>query len=166
MPTKETNEPKEILLAQAAVKAVNERKEQVLAEEAADLNSKKQAAATLATLNTVAQAAPSDLQNEVLATLLKSLQHDLSKKQAKEAEEEENLRRLMLARADGIKHEKANREAAQNYCDHRKENGHTRIVGQKLSNNHLSLMCGYCYKEFDENSVPPHLRPSGDVVGG
>jgi len=162
---KET-EPKEILIAQAAAKAVNERRQAEAAADEADLNSKKQAAATLATLNTVSAAPASDLQNQVLATLLQSLQHDLSKKQAKEAEEEENLRRLMLARADGIRHEKANREAAQNYCDHRKEDGRTRIVGQKLSNNHLSLMCGYCYKEFNEDSVPPSLRPSGDFIGG
>ncbi len=165
---KENSIPKEILIAASAAEQIRERNAATAVLEEEETLSKKQTLAGLATtLGDTASATPTnDLQQQALAMLIKSLSHDLAKKEAKEAKEEEELRRLMLARADGIKHEKERRAITQAVCDHRKENGHSRICGQKTSNGHLSLMCNLCYKEFDENTVPPHLMVSGDYIGG
>lgn len=88
------------------------------------------------------------------------------KEQAKEEEKEEELRRLLAARSQAFKEEIANREALQNACDHRKENGRPCVGGQKLSNNHFVFICQHCYRTWDEKTLPPHLSVNLDNIGG
>ncbi len=160
--------PKDILLAAGAAEQIRSRKaDQVQADEA-DIQSKQQTLAALGTLQAAGAlgGVQSDLQAQVLQALLENLQHDMGKKRAKEAEEEENVRRFMLARTGAIKHEKEQRALSQNYCNHLKENGRSRICGQKLSNNHYSYLCSYCHKEYDETTLPPHLQVAMETIGG
>ena len=165
MATNDKALPKEIQIALSAAEQVKERAK--IAQEEADLEteSKQKTLTALGALSGLG-GTQSDLQSQVLQALLENLQHDMQKKRAKEKEEEDNVRRLMQARNDSLKIERAQREHTQRVCDHRKENGHSRICGQKLSNNSLSLMCNLCYRQFDENNVPPHLMISGEFIGG
>ncbi len=161
--------PKDILIAQSAAKQINDRNANAAQAEEANIQSQQQTLAGLAALQAVGgmgDSPQSSLQSQVLQALLENLQHDMGKKRAKEAEEEESTRRFMLARTGAIKHEKEQRELSQNYCNHLKENGRSRICGQKLSNNHYSYLCSYCHKEFDETTLPPHLQVAMETIGG
>lgn len=158
--------PKDILLAASAAEQIRNRKTQADEADEADLHSKQQTVAALGVLQAVGTAPQSDLQSQVLQALLENLQHDMGKKRAKEQEEEDNLRRFMLARTDAIKLEKEKKAQSQAYCDHKKENGRSRICGQKLSNNHYSYLCSYCHKEYDETTLPAHLQVPMETIGG
>lgn len=161
--------PKEILIATSAAEQVKARNDAAIAQQASVTEDQQRTVAALGVLQAaggLGAGTQSDLQAQVLQALLENLQHDMAKKRAKEAEDENNLLRLMLARADSIKHEKAQRENTQRVCDHRKENGHSRICGQKVSNGHVALLCNLCYREFDENNCPPHLMVSNEFIGG
>ncbi len=167
---KENSIPKEILIAASASEQIKQRESSIAIQDAEETQSKQQAATVLAALGgtTVSgsSTATNDLQNQVLTKLLQSLEYDLGKKQAKQEEEEESLRRLIKARNEGVKVEKERRELTQRICDHRKEDGRTRICGQRISNGTVSLMCNLCYAEFSASTVPPHLMPNGDFIGG
>ena len=155
---------RDILVAMDAAQKVHARQEAADAEDSDLGDRKKQALASMILQGGTGSA--DDLQKQALSMLIESLSEDLSDKRKKKAAAEEEMRRLMLARTDGLKIEKARKQATQTACDHRKEDGRTRLGGQRLSNGHLVLMCGYCGKEYDETSVPPHLIPNGDWIGG
>lgn len=108
----------------------------------------------------------SSLQNELLAELLGSLRKERADKEASVVQKTEERNRMHLAQVENLKQSKANHDRAQLVCDHRKEDGRTRICGQRTSDNHLALLCNLCYKTFDEATVPPHLMPRGEFIGG
>jgi hypothetical protein len=166
---KENAIPKEILIAASAAEQVRQREAQKVAVEDSEMENKQNAMTALGAMAAMSgsqSSAPDELQSRMMKTLIENLEHDMSKKRAKEDQEEEEHRRLMLARVASIKQEKAQRAYTQSVCDHRKENGHSRICGQKLSNGHLSLLCNLCYKEFSEETLPPHLQISSELIGG
>ena len=156
--------PKEILIAASAAEQVRQRNAATAVAEADEVESMKTVAGALTAMGSATS--PDDEQRQLMKILIENLSHDMAKKRKKEAEEEDNLRRLMLAQADSIKHEKARKLAIQTYCQHLKENGRSRVCGQKLSNGHLSLICSLCYREWDETTLPPHLQVSYDDIGG
>lgn len=158
--------PREIQIAASAADQLRGRRADAERQEGEELHSKQQTIAALGTLQAIGSLPQSDLQAQVLQALLENLQHDMGKKRAKEAEQEENLRRFMLARTDSIRLEKEKRALAQAYCDHKKENGRSRICGQKLSNNHYSYLCSYCHKEYDETTLPASLQVPMETIGG
>lgn len=159
--------PKEIQIALSAAEQIKDREKIAAATEDAELESKQK---TMAALGTIAAAGggvtQNDLMNRALQALIANLDHDMAKKRAKEERDEEEVRRLIQARNDGLKIERAQREHTQRVCDHRKSNGATRICGQRTSDHKLALLCNLCYRTFDEFTCPPHLVPSGDVIGG
>lgn len=106
------------------------------------------------------------LLQQVLLKLLDNLNRESEEKEAKNLEARDQQNRLRAAQVSNIKQEKARRENTQRACSHLKENGKTRIGGQKLSNGHVALFCSFCYKEFDETTIPPHLLPNGEHIGG
>ena len=100
------------------------------------------------------------------ASLLELIQADLGDRRAKKSKEEDELRRLMIARTQGFKEEKERRDLMQAYCHHRKENMRPNIGGQRLSNGHTVFICGTCYKTFDETNLPPTLQVDLQNIGG
>jgi len=76
-------------------------------------------------------------------------------------------------RLDIIKQEEANRNRLQERCTHRKEDGTSRLAGQRLSGTgQICLVCMGCAKTFympaqeGQEPVPPDLIPHGDAIGG
>jgi hypothetical protein len=90
----------------------------------------------------------------------------LAKEMAAQEREEEEMRRLLEARSIAFKEEIAGRQRAQEYCPHRKEDGRSRIGGQRLSNGVVLFLCQYCGKEWRGQELPPGLQISLDFIGG
>ena len=73
--------------------------------------------------------------------------------------------------AENMKIARQKIEDDQTACDHRKPNGKSAIMGQKLhtgpkKDHFFTFVCGYCNKEFNEYTVPPTIRPDMAMVGG
>ncbi len=168
MPTK-LEIPKELILAEAANRAVKERNTDAQETENNDFKKKQ---ATVAALGAALGSAKpvegeSDLHREVLMELLASLRDDSADRSKKKEAEADQRNRLMLAQAKNVKLERERLQAAQNYCNHMKEgNRGPRIGGQRLSNGHIQYLCTYCHKEWDETTLPAHLQISFEHIGG
>ncbi len=158
--------PKDILIAAAASEQIRNRKAEADSAEDEAIQDKQKTLAALSAIGGLGAGAQSDLQAQVLQALLSNLNMDMADKQAKKAEEKERLERQMRAQCDNVAHEKAREKASQDYCSHTKENGRSRLGGQKLSNNHYAYICGYCHKVYDETTIPGHLQISMELVGG
>lgn len=160
--------PKEIQIALSAAEQIKDRAKVAEAQADAEMEAKQKVVATLGVIQELGGSGSvgTSLQSEVLQALLEDLQEERAEKRAKKKKDEEEVRRQIQARNDGLKIERAQRQHTQSVCDHRKSNGATRICGQRTSDHKLALMCNLCYKAFDEFSCPPHLVPSGDVIGG
>jgi glucan-binding YG repeat protein len=160
--------PKDILLAAGAIEQLRNRKAEADKVDEDESQSKQQTIAALGAIQAAGGlgASQSDLQSQVLQALLQNLNLDMADKQAKKAAEKEQLERQMRAQCDNVKHEKERQKASQDYCSHQKENGRSRIGGQRLSNGHYAYLCGYCHKEYDETTLPSHLQISMELVGG
>ena len=92
-----------------------------------------------------------------------------------EKRNKERDKRLALAE-QGARRSKENREhklAEQNRCSHRKQDGSTRLRGQRLSGtDQINLVCMFCHKCFyapplpGQEDVPKELWPTPDEIGG
>jgi len=63
--------------------------------------------------------------------------------------------------------------AKQSTCSHTKQDGRTRLAGQRVSGDgRVCLVCQFCFKTFwhpakeGENPVPAGLMPPSDEIGG
>lgn len=104
--------------------------------------------------------------NPLNTVLLKLLERKLMKEMKQEEEAEEQLRKLKAAQLEAVKRQTEQKKWEQSMCNHMKRNGEPRISGQKLTNGKYHLLCLMCQKEFDGNTLPPHLHPNMDMIGG
>lgn len=81
-------------------------------------------------------------------------------------EKKESHRKLRAQTAREMEDARKKQMASQNMCAHKKPNGFTAVAGQRLNNGHYALICQYCYKEFDETTIPFMLRPAQELIGG
>ena len=74
---------------------------------------------------------------------------------------------LKKIRLDHHRKQEESRLQRQAECAHVKENERTRLVGYTMSNGVTHYLCNLCFKEWtDRDSIPHHLRPDMDLVGG
>ena len=94
------------------------------------------------------------------------LQELLEKKRMKK-EEEDQRKAVQLAAAKEMQKQRQKELAAQAACPHMKErNGGPAVVGTRDANMVTIFMCQRCFKEWDANDIPNHLRPNPKEVGG
>lgn len=98
--------------------------------------------------------------------LVALLQRKLAREMQEEESKAEELRRLLEARSESFKLEIEGRQRAQEWCPHRKEDGRSRIGGQRLSNGVTLYLCQFCGKEWHGSELPPGLQVSLDFIGG
>ena len=56
--------------------------------------------------------------------------------------------------------------ARQEQCPHKKPNGQPSIGGQRDHQHNYIFICAYCAKEFNQHTLPPHLRVPNEYIGG
>lgn len=111
--------------------------------------------------------------NAALDAVLASLARKLQKEQDDEEGRIEELKRQRIASLKNIEQEEAAKKFRQNSCSHLKENGKSRLGGQRMSDGRFFFLCQNCGKEFwsparsqfGEDPLPPHLMIPGDLVG-
>ena len=175
MPT-EVKIPKELLAAASAAQQVKDRKEaekqaskETFAEDVAIQADEVKAVLAVAS----AQSTPSADTNAILTELLKSITRREVRQIEREEREEAERQAALEAKFKEVKlnaanhaANKANAAAFQQYCNHRKEDGRPRTVGQKTSNGHYFFMCPMCKIEWDETTLPPSLQVPSEWIGG
>jgi hypothetical protein len=132
------------------------------AEERSDSSKLKAVAALIPALS---GGGSNDVLQEVLLELAASLREDREEKAKIRQDKLDDFNRLKKAQVENVRilHERVSR--TQKTCSHTKEDGRTRLAGQKMHNGDLALMCNYCYKVFFNDEIPPHLMPRGEAMG-
>lgn len=105
---------------------------------------------------------------------IKSLLIELIEDQMeKRRKEKDKSKRLAESAVQAAKEEKEMRESQQRRCNHRKQDGYTRLVGQRVTGTgQISLVCQFCNKNFfmppfnGQIAPPQDLIPNGDEIGG
>lgn len=147
------------------------RKRQVAAQDATTAADVKHDADTQKTVLAAALLGANNggQQNEVVQALLLELLGSIRSDKADKAKAHDTFmaerNAMHLAQVENLKNSKAQTERNQKWCNHRKDNGKSVVGGQQLYNGHMALLCGHCYKEFDENTCPPDLMPRGEECG-
>lgn len=105
---------------------------------------------------------PSEMmRNDVMRLLLKKMQQE-----DKESEEKkESARKLQKEGALAMERSRQDQIAAQGSCSHLKDNGKSRVVGQRDHKHNSVFICQACQKEW-KNDIPSYLLPPLDYVGG
>jgi hypothetical protein len=104
-----------------------------------------------------------------LKALINELLSDAVEKRRKEKQRQERLAEQAVR---SIAEHAAIKEAAKSRCSHRKQDGSTRLAGQRLSNGQEVFVCQFCQSEFHnppasgQSPIPPGLRPPQDEIGG
>ncbi len=92
---------------------------------------------------------------------------------AERRKRKEQAERLAQASVEATKEYVKTREAEIARCSHRKQDGSTRLSGQRLSGTgQLCLVCKYCGADFfdpplpGQRPIPRELMPPSDEIGG
>ena len=101
--------------------------------------------------------------------LIAALEDSLQERQKRKEQQE----RLAKASIEATKEYIKTREEEIARCDHRKQDGSTRLSGQRLSGTgQICLVCKKCGADFfdpaleGQRPVPKDLWPSADEIGG
>lgn len=98
---------------------------------------------------------------------------DLAKEQLAEREKKRKAKeKLELSAIEAVREQALQKKQKEDNCSHQRQDGKTRLAGQRLSNGQICLVCQFCHKEFhhppqaDQVDIPIHLRPNSDAIGG
>lgn len=91
---------------------------------------------------------------------------ELQQKRKEQQERKDQDQKMRESRNEAIAYERAQKEALQDQCPHRKPNMQPAIVGQRDHRQHYHWLCQYCQKSWIDNELPTGLRISMELVGG
>ena len=105
---------------------------------------------------------------------VKELLKDLLQEQvAARKKHNTHLAAMAQNRVDAAKEMQQVKESEWRRCNHRKQDGTTRLSGQRLTGTgQICLVCKYCGMDFfypaleGQKEVPRDLWPTGDEIGG
>jgi hypothetical protein len=90
----------------------------------------------------------------------------LEKEEALEEDLKQQAIAVRMAASSSLRQKMEMERRIQANCDHRKENGHSRLVACRSSTGRELFGCQNCGKEFVTEDCPPHLRPKAEHIGG
>lgn len=117
-------------------------------------------------LNDAPKAGDTDESAQLRNLLLKLLGNKLAEEEKEKQLKEEEARKLLVARTQDFKAIQERIAWTQESCDHKKEDGRSRVAGQKLSSGDTALICQLCFKVWNQNTLPPALRIDPNWIGG
>ena len=130
-----------------------------------NLNTDQKIADTLATVNTAPISTDPDvaqMQKGLMALQLRKL----SKEIREQEEAEESIKEWRRQNALSADEARQKQVAMQALCPHLKPNGQPAIGGQRDHSHNYIFVCAYCTKQFDQHTLPSHLRIPAEWVGG
>jgi hypothetical protein len=104
----------------------------------------------------------SSVQEQLAQILLEKYQKDIDEENRKKSIRKKQQE--VLAKEAQAKREEELR--IQESCDHKKPNGTTALVASYNHHGEIMGICQTCGKEWLKNSIPQHLLPPGEAIGG
>ena len=102
------------------------------------------------------------MQKALLSLQLQQLTEEVGEKTA--SKEARNQARKVIAKSmEGARLQQTQRQES---CPHKKPNGSPSIAGQRDHQHNHIFICAYCAKEFNQHTLPPHLRIPAEWIGG
>jgi hypothetical protein len=98
--------------------------------------------------------------------LLKLLSNKLAEEENEKKMKVEEAQKLLIARTQDFKRAQEIKVWTQENCDHRKEDGRSRLGGQRLSNGDTLYICQLCFKTWNQVNMPRNLQIDPNWIGG